>query len=336
MKKRLFAIVGAIALLLAFLTVSVSAMPAVSEEYDSYVEWEISDDGRTLVRYDGEEKTIYKRLIIGQNRYALENSIYYFYNEVMVGNSYYEIISSERYSDTVYLDDYATGELIPYVSGSGDNLINFAMGEYELAALFYDDKYVDTDRAFVEKLDALSADALAISVAELSYADMIEVKTFDSTLTLSHVHGAVYLIGDMPYYVNYDALDNSYFDNNNDFSYNKGVVELYPIKGDLKDEYDRLIDGMKTYRPLITHEVNEMNGILDNGFEFTEESAAVFLIVIIAILGIIAPAIPFTISLIGLVKKKAKHVFITYASFISAAIWLALGFVMLVLIITCI
>ncbi len=335
MKKRIFAIIGVIAVLLAFLTVSVSAMPASDEVYDSFIEWDISEDSKELARYEGEEKTVYHRLNIGQNRYSLENNLYYFWEEIETDYSYYSIISSARYSDIVYLEDIYSGEIIPYANGDASEIIDFVSGEYAFASLFLGDSLALTDKDFVDKLDALSSDPLSISVTELRDADIVEVKTYDSSFTLAHVHGAIYTVGDTPYYVNYDALGNSYFDNSGYFSYNKGVVELYPIKGELATEYDDLLSSMGYYNPVIKYEILEVNTGDEELFEFTKETAAVFLISIIAIFGIVIPAIPFTISLIGLVKKKARHVFVTYVSFAASAIWLALGFVMLVLVITC-
>ena len=93
---------------------------------------------------------------------------------------------------------------------------------------------------------------------------------------------------------------------------------------------------MEHYSPVIRFENSELNNSYVEPFVFTKTGALIFLITIIALFGIIIPAIPFTVALIGLLKKRAKHVFVTYASFIISAIWLAFGVVMLVIILTCI
>lgn len=329
MKRRIITLAVILAMLLSVFTLCATA--ATSD--DSIVEWDISEDGKELARYDGEDKTVYHRLNIGQNRYSLHNHLYYFADEIVIDGEYYLIVAANHNSDTVYLESMYTGEVIPYSRDGEDALIAFIMGEYEVARIFYRDSVAITDKEFVGKLDAISSGGYIFPVSELHNAELLEVYTYDSDDILSHLHGAIYLIDDVPYYVNYDALGNSYFDSNGYFSYTKGEVTLYPLSGDIRTEYDALLNNMEYYEYKISYE-DEGGDLFEEGlFELDEASALVLLIIVTVIFGIAIPVAPFVISLINLLKKKAKHVFVSYVSFIASAVWLVLGITVLILVI---
>ena len=330
MKNKILTLLVITAVLLSVFTLCTSAF--TSDE--SFAEWEISDDGKELIRYEDDEETVYRRLNIGQNRYSLDNKIYYFASNISFDGFYFSIAASSHDSNTVYLENAYNGELTAYVRDGGDDLISFVTGEYEVARIFYRDSAVLTDNEFISKLDDMSESKLTSAVSELRDVEMLEVYTYDSEDILSHLHGAIYLIDDVPYYVNYDALGNNYFDSNGYFSYNKGEVDLFPITGNVLTEYEQLLEEMEYYSIEINYE-DEYDDFFEEEiiFELDEASAMVLLIVVIVIFGIAIPTAPFIISLINLFKKKAKHVFVTYVTFVAAAIWLVLGITMLVLII---
>lgn len=331
MKKKILLLTLILSILLSILAVGAYASP--EPEHTGVAEWEISDDGNMLTRYEGELEISYLRVHILSGKFTLENRLYYFSGSLSFNDDYYSIISSSHDSGIVYLRSAYTDEVIPFVNGGSKDLLRFINGDFKKARMLYEESAVSVTREFVDKLDALRTDSITCGVKSLKDVPIAEIKIYDDEDILTHLHGAIYILESAPYYVNYDALGNQYFDSNGDFSYVKGTVTLYPIKGDVLSEYESLLGDMEYYSHDISFEDDfSFIGGDDNIFDLSDESARALLIVLVLLLGFAAPAVPFVILLLELIGKKAKHVFVTYVAFIASAIWMTMGIMMFVLI----
>ena len=248
MKKLLVCILIVCSLLLALVGCS-----NYSEYDDSYLIWETSEDGTALSNgkntYD-----LYGELPLG---IRIENEYLAFNNPVLLNDELYSIYAKNADSGIRYLDDYTLG-ITAFISSDEDKaaLDSYLCGTPSNIRFVNYNRYtaIDADMSLVEKLDALCTDKINVAVRSLRSAEVYEIVYFNSEDVLAYTHGAIYLLEDEPYYVNYDRLDNSCFDSRGEFSYGRGTVDMYELPDYLKAEMYEELDDMSEYTKYYTWE----------------------------------------------------------------------------------
>ena len=295
-----------------------------SEFDDDYTMWEVSDDGKTLT--DGVTTyTKYGELPLGMR---VENEYFAYYNHVL-SETYYRVYTSSPESGIRYLHDYTLG-ITEYVSTKEDaeKLDSFLAGEVSgIRVIDYEYyNYFDADATFVAKLDGLNTDKINVPVRKLSSADCYDIVYFDSDDLLAYSHGAIYTYDGEFYYINYDRLDNSYFDNLGNFSFGRGTVDMYKLPEDLTATVSEKMEYADEYYENVTWEDS-----LAEDEEMSREEAVSTIVFIILVLGVAIPLVTLGIGLIILLKKKDKTDISTYILIGASLVWIISGILILIL-----
>ncbi len=229
MKKRFLTCLLALAVMLCLLVPVLSISASAAENEEPY-EWLLSKDRSSIIRSDGK---LYEYISLGDDFYFDVNAEYEFINDVRLGDIY----SYAPDGDVIWIeDDY---ELYVYATEKGYEQIKaFAEGKYESYLIELGDgtyRSAQIDKAAIESMNALGVSTVA-EVKEVD-VDILEDCTYHSIIArdaneiLSKVTGLVFEFGDGYYYVNFAALDNSYFDAYGNFSFRSGSVPLVRLSG---------------------------------------------------------------------------------------------------------
>jgi len=302
----------------------------VSAEDGEFVTWQLSDG---VLKGDEKQYTYYE-LPVG---YDIEYNYFYYENTVTGGDGMeYEVIGASKDSEVVYLSNYFYEQVFAYATPEGQEMLDrYIGGEYSYLKFidYANSEYTDLDSALLEKLDAIKNKGVSFPASGLKNTYRFDLVFFDSEEILAHSHGAVYGINDDLYYINYDELDNTYFDSNGNFSYRGNTVMLQKLEGDLLTEVEDLLDKTTYYE--YNYQFEDDSFYEDGWFEefvMTPEVAVAILSVLIAVIGIALPLVPLIILTVKLLKRKVKHIIPVYISIVSISIWLASGIAMMILI----
>lgn len=295
-----------------------------SEFDEDYTMWEVSEDGKTLT--DGVTTyTKYGELPLGMR---VENEYFAYYNYAH-SDVFYRVYTSSPESGIRYLHDYTLG-VIAYVASEDDavKLDSFLAGEVSgIRVIDYECyRYFDADTTLVAQLDSLSTDKINIPVRRLSSADCYDIVYFDADDLLAYSHGAIYGFEGELYYINYDKLDNSYFDNLGNFSFGRGTVDMYKLPDALKATVNEKMEYADEYYESVTWENN-----LVEDEEMSREDALGIIVFIVLVLGVVIPIVPLGIGVIMLLKKKGKADSSTYVLIGASVVWIISGIVLLIL-----
>lgn len=325
MKRKLLFALFTFLLLVSLLTPTSFAVAADGE----YVEWEVSDDWNTLT--DG--YTVYTRVALPQG-YTLDNIMFCYANSIYNDDEYCPVVSATYNSDIIYV--YRKELLYAYANEEGmTKLKSYLDGNYETARLFspYDYEITVVSNELITSLDALSGSGVLTDVSTLKDCMRYEIRLYNHEDNLTFTHGAIYKVDDDYYYLNYELLDNSHFDSSGTFSYRAGTVELIPISDALLPDITSYLASMEIYDLKVKYEYRDDYQPVPPGFSinWTKESSYVALIIITVILGIALPALPITLSLITLFKKRTDYPIPSYILFAVSAVWEVLGIAVLIL-----
>lgn len=324
MKKILVFVLVLCSLLLCF---TACGEEGGTRDSDGYVIWEISDDLLTLT---GDSRT-YHRYIDLPIDMDLKGGVFY---ENSVETKEYEtltVYSPSLESGIKYLWSYQNGYTV-YIESDEDKAIidSFIAGGFKKSRLVNSD-YNEArvmEIGFAEKLDALSGEKLTVAVRELYNADCYDVKYYCEEDTLFRIHGAIYIYEGDPYYINYDKLDNSYFDSYGAFSFRRGSVDMYKLDEECTEIFTRHKHNMSHYSEYYTYEW-ELN---DGGeYETSREEAIATIVTTVTLLGIIPPIIPIAIYSVRMFILKRKRDLPTLIIISAAAVWLISGIILLIL-----
>lgn len=317
LKKHILFALAASLLLACFFSLTVSAS-------DAYVDWELSEDGKTLV---GNGK-IYTRYENGNADITVNAyEVYKYYDTVEFETPTYELDATvcTRYpgEDIVWLDIYVNDETPVYVTQNGrlalDAFFDGSFSTVRINALGAE-AVLGKDLLFALDLDGKAT--LEIDVRELEEAPRYDITAYDASDCFSLDYGAIYALGDKLYYVNYEKLDNSYFDADGNFSYRRGTVTLSELDSSLTQQVNTAVDSAKVRERSYTYE--------------NDGSLSVPMPVFWMIYSLLGFAAPIPIFIAGLVlansKKRTgeKH---WYSLSAIAALWLVLSVTVAVLLI---
>ena len=290
----------------------------------------LNDDESVLTV--GEE--IFERVDVGGGLYQT-GVVYEYYNSIETDANLYYVWRPDLESEVCYLYDYDTGIAVYAKENAKKEYSDIKNGVYKKARIYdYLIEASDIELETVTLLDALT-DGVTKDVQDLQNAYIYDVEYTDSTGTLAHVHGGLYDIGDEIYYLNFDRLDNSYFDSFGNFSYREGSVEVVKVTGTAKDKILAAIENVEDYTEKYVYE--NLDGSWDEEFNFDEgltlppEVAKVFVIIMIILVGFICPVFLLGFATVRRIRKKDKGDIGNPILAVSSIIWIILATVITII-----
>ena len=168
----------------------------------------------------------------------------------------------------------------------------------------------------------VTRDKVDVGLRRISNFDEYPVFKVDANGVIGRMCGSIYKLEDVAYYVDFEALDNSYFDSYGNLSFRGETVPAIRLTADesnkvsdILDEFDRLIYCNTAYEPVITRET----------------SLAIFYVMGI-LLGVIVPLVPFVLGLIFASSKKALHPKRWYLLSLCAFVWIVIDVIILIMV----
>ena len=314
MKKNAF--LKTILVILTVFSLLVLASCITSSSYMEYAEWTLNEDGEVLKRVgiDGEST---KYTLVGME-----------YNLTLTG----ELYAYMSYVETPY------GEALGCYSPSEDSPIVFVCEYYGMESrgvvYVYAEEGSAEGAAYADFLDGaserytayligkgkegvFSPDELAIlrrAITDPSLSVSLEVKSlrgkavseilaYSADRRLARVEGAIFDVGAEKYYVDYTALDNSYFDADGNFSYQRGTVVAERLTGEKKETVETVMRR--------TVSVNERISLEEGRYVQQENTATVedgvlTLVILTVIVGLCIPLLPIGYVVIYAVTEKKR------------------------------
>ncbi len=302
MKKKL--------LLIVFTLLAILALSQIANA--EATEWTVSDDMSSIV-VDGQGYTLYdvpiyasdlplpKATFVYENyiyRYELrrnyeENGIFFLYNTYF---EEYQIYTNE--DGKAILDEFFLGSFSSY------KLYNDAFGWAS-----------PLDLDFIKGLDGNTTQKL--NVKDLAKYSYYEILGFDKTATMAHIMGAIYFLETDYYYINYDSLDNSYFDADGNFSYRSGSVTAYKLSSD----QIALTKECASYMSKATEYKYEGSELSADGIGMNRGFAIAIFVIFTAVFGFIIPIAPMVFGIIRLCTKKSKNPKRWYLMITALGLW---------------
>lgn len=317
MKKRVISIVCALFFLLV-LTLGVSAADQrwVLEKKDTI----LTGDGQTYEKYTFPEsgyflapKELYYRGFI--------DSTYEVYTPTLHSDSFC-VVSEWTYSKDLRNVDFYVA---PHMQESFDRFMD---GEYTTVRLEdpIEERANTLEKATLEGLNALPAEE-KVDVTTLADSLVYHITVYDETDSIAYLYGAIYKddYSGQLLYINYDRLDNSYFDAYGDFSYRRGTVEVAYLEGDLLDAIQRATLWMP-------QRTTQWYGNEFAADDTSEEDYAVLGWIIYAAIGFIFPILPFAAGIVLASVRKMGYQRGWYALSGLSVLWVTVAALFLVVV----
>lgn len=222
---------------------------------------------------------------------------------------------TNRYINGIYVDADEIPQLDRWLDGKG-TIWRLKHATYEQWASMPNDP--------VKELDKLNASAKLFDVRDLEETERYDIYAFDATDVWGYVYGAVYILDDGYYYLNYSKLGNEHFDSDGNFSYRSGDVFLMR----LTEAQEELIDRVSAKLDYVTYEQQEN----DSDGETGEMPIAVFWIVYL-MLGVIIPVPLIFLGILLPSSRKLGYPKYWYTFAVIAGIWLLVAMALGVLLV---
>lgn len=293
--RKLYAILLCLSLLVCLPMTASAADDAAADE--EKIEWHISDDQNTLTYGD----EVYTRVSLPAQNWLRPHTFYEYDQQIETDDPVVDCIGrpasypSEELvlnPDMVLIYDYIASyaKARVYVKGEAlQSISDFAAGQYEayeLAEGFY--YSADIDGQMIQSWRTQAPD-VSVNATELGELNYYYVLGYDSTLTLAHVIGAVFVRDGEYLFVHYDSLDNNYFDSNGQLSFRSGNVPALRIEGADATAVSEAIDNSADFEPNVIYEpVEPLDATLSIIFFLLLGSPLLYLLPIgLGVLGIV-------------------------------------------------
>ncbi len=319
MKKILVCLLALISLFMLF-TLGICA----TDSDGTRREWVLSADEKTLTYGDA----VYRycpntpSLIIPDEMYVYEQEI-----ACEALEDRYALIMHNLHNKDIIMIVDRYDRIRIYVNEAGQEIMNlYLMHNFEDYVCYEKPMRAAIPTELVKALanGTHSAITKTLSVTTLKDLTKYTIYGLDQTHTLGHMHGAIYEINDEFWYLNYDALDNSYFDSEGDFSYRRGTVTLTKVDTDIM-VFDVLAYAEEFHIQYVYEENESTLGLNKDG-------ATVIFVLTTVILLFLLPAVPLILSLVFVLIKQNKKRRRWLLLLLLSALWLVLSIVILLLI----
>ena len=218
---------------------------------EEYVQWTMSEDG-SVIYGDGVEYTYYETPITS---YLITKDVYYYkyspYDGINMvsykpgGDIVWDLIGNHGITN-MYVTEKGRDMLDRFFSGEGQH---FHLCSARLEYSEISGKLIDELRAVKTEENKRS-----INVTTLIKYDVFTLGACDADELIRYDTGAILRLNDALYYVDYDDLDNSYFDSSGNLSYRKGTLTVYEIGGDTYNKVNSAIDLITYHRRYTAYE----------------------------------------------------------------------------------
>ena len=246
-------------------------------------------------------------------------------------NEIFYIYETDTTDDLVFVNDYSSYNETRTVHANArgkEILEKFQSGEYSSYKLFRDTDYYSSgfNSAFIKTLDDMPA-TMELTVSSMEYLQRYDVAGLDETGTLYRVHGAFYEYKNNFYYVNYDALDNTYFDADGNFSFRRGTVKLVEVPENIESEIRSAASGIRYSGDDYIHTFDVYNTASDNFGD------VILFVISTVILGYLIPLVPFVLSIIFAHSKKALYPKRWYLLTLCSSVWMIVATCLVIMVV---
>ena len=325
-----------IVVILTIFTFLSLASCTTSTTYMKYAEWSMDEDGETLKRVgvDGEST---KFVLVGMD-----------YNISLVGDLYaYMSFVEDPYAGL--LACYAPAEDSPVVfvgSGNGykerslvyiyaeegcaeaEEYAAFLRGESERYTAYLPDRskegvFSPEELALLRSPLSDAENGVLIEVKSLRGKVISEILAYSADRRLARLEGAIYELDAEKYFVDYTALDNSYFDAEGNFSYQRGSVVAERLTGEKKETVETVMRRTVSVSQKISLEEGRYE---QQTQQATPAESAVTLVVMTVIVGLCIPLLPIGyVAVYALTEKKRALALGRPCEKIPAPLWVMLA-----------
>lgn len=233
---------------------------------------------------------------------------------------------------SVYYSSYFNADAFVYATEKGEEYFqSLKNGEY--TSYFITDgseEYRADFDVFVAKGLESITQTVTMDVTDLRLYTCYDLIGIESSGLLGHLYGAIYIKGDEYLYVNYDALDNTYFDSFNNFSYRKGTVEAAVIPSEY---FEAITDSIDNISFVYVSNIGA-SSLFSDLETITEKHHRPIFIVTSLIMGVAIPLAPFVLGIVFAQSKRALHPKRWYLLSASSLLWMltSIGIMLLFLI----
>ncbi len=318
--KKIYSIILALVIITALFATTAYAR----EDYT----WE--HDGATDTFYNG--VNTYERYDIFDFETIDAEIIYVFTDPGYKNDSFAEIYMLDTTDEIIYLVSDYEYNICAYVTEKGREMLDaFHNGNYTKLRLRHTYNYetAELDISFLNKLDENNGETKVFDVKDLEKLPCFELDVFDESDSLSKVYGAVYLLGEEYYYINYNELDNSYFDSYGVFSYRRGEVEAVKLN---KETAQMITSASHNLEYRESEYIYEDEATFEFG-DMTAAQAQKVFVALSLVAGFILPVIPFVLGLVLANSKKLGKPRRWYLVSALSLLWMLLAGVIILIII---
>lgn len=334
MRKNMF-LKTIVVILLAFSLFALASCVTSSTRMQ-YDEWEFSEDGELLCRtgIDG-ERTTYTLVGLEYN-VAITGDVYAYMSSIDSSlGEYLTCYAPSEDSRIVFLSEYygidSRSTVYIYAEEGSDEAAAYADflaggSERHTAYLIGRGKEGVFSEAELSALYAEPTDetlSVALEVKSLRGKAACEILAYSPDRRLARVEGAIYEVSGEQYYVDYTALDNSYFDADGNFSYQRGTVVAERLTGEKKTTVEAVMHR--------TVYVNESVSLEEGRYIEKEESTtaqqgALMLVIMTVIVGLCIPLLPIGYVLMyALTEKKRDRTLARPTRGVPTSLWVMLS-----------
>lgn len=319
MKNKRIITLAVLVLLAAVLLTGCQSV--VYERLGVYAEWELSPDETVLT-----ETARYNE------SYELVETLYGHYcsgditefKDRVTSKKGHLIVSAgthkdEQAPDVLYLYGNGAPLLVYSRVGYPDELERYLSGEVEKAYISDNSSssrgYYEVSADDLAHFDSVEA-SLKMDVTDLKDKLVATLYACGADGSLRREHGGFYeLEAGAVYYLNYDALDNSYFDANGKFSYRRGEVDLARLSD---ADASAVLDSDRYTETQIARITNEVPRLTDEDIALGRRASRLTLITLLLIFLIIPTAIPFVFAVVRVCRRRTRGVDFTSYVIIGA------------------
>ena len=323
-----------VVILVAFALLSLAACTTSYSDME-YAEWSMSEDGETLKRVgiDGESTRF---VLVGMDyNLALVGDLYAYMS--YVEDPYGELVmcySPAEDSPVVFLgqgDGYSMRSIVYVYAEEGCEqaweYAAFLRGESTRYTAYLPDKekegvFSPEELALLRAPISDAENGVALEVKNLRGKVVSEILSYSSDRRVARLEGAIYALGTEMYYVDYTALDNSYFDADGNFSYQRGSVPAERLTGAKRETVETVMRRTVS----VQHRVTLEEGRYEQPQVSTPEQGAITLVVMTVIVGLCIPLLPIGyVALYALTERKRALANARSPERLSASLWVMLA-----------
>ena len=334
MKKLQKYLLFALALSLLFTALLLPAHATEDTPANTWIEWEISENGDTLSGNGKEYSFVNVNFDHNIKVMPWIYDTYEFGNTVFWNGNTYTLTAIAKDAEIVVMN--REDRYMLYATKAGAEAIaDLADGQpqqYVLCERHYKTRNVKLDDAAATALlQQYVVPARVYNVQDLDALDSYTLYATDDSGSVCYISGRLYKLSDTQYgYVDHLSLNNTYFDANGSFSYRSGSVEVKLLNAAGIETAQEAVRSIRHNPQEYEYEWSEGMGHDDEYEDVYEGAARVLFWVMFSLLGFGLPVVPILLGLIkGLPKKRGTRYWLILAA-IGAA-WLLISVVLLVL-----